>query len=209
MPELLDVAPTRGNLLELQDQLERIREGHDLLDRKREVLTRELLDMIADAEAIHEEARERFRAAYKAMREARMHMGIDRIRWINLTPAAETSVQVSLHSIMGVTAPLVEAEVRALPLPYSPGDTSVTLDKARERWLDVARLMGKLAEVQVTVWRLAMELRRTQRRVHALEQIVIPRYKATVDFISASLEEEDREDILHAKMVKERHQDSR
>jgi V/A-type H+-transporting ATPase subunit D len=205
MPELLDVAPTRGNLLELQDQLERIREGHGLLDRKREVLTRELLDMIADAEAIQEEARERFKVAYAAMQEARMRIGVNRIRWINLAPAAKISAQVSLHSIMGVMAPLVDVEVRSLPLPYSPGDTSATLDRARERWLEVAGVMGKLVEVQVTVWRLAVELRRTQRRVHALEQIVIPRYKATVDFISASLEEEDREDILHAKMVKERH----
>lgn len=205
MAEKLDVSPTRGNLLRLQDDLERIREGHDLLDRKREVLTRELLDMMADALSLEREAQKRLEAAHQAIQEARMRMGVNRIRWLSLAPSARTTVQVGSRTIMGVTASLVDVEIERLPLPYGSGDTSVALDEARERWLDVARLLGELVETTVTVWRLATELRKTQRRVNALEENIIPRYQATVDHIADTLEEEEREEIVHAKKVKEMH----
>ncbi|MFN2169668.1 MAG: V-type ATP synthase subunit D, partial [Anaerolineae bacterium] len=84
MAEKLDVPATRGNLLRLQDELDRTRRGHDLLDRKREVLTRELLDMIADAQSLDDEARARFKAAHDAIQEARRRMGVDRIERISL-----------------------------------------------------------------------------------------------------------------------------
>lgn len=202
MADLLDVPPTRGNLLRLREELKRIRDGHALLDRKREVLAQELFDMIADAEAAQEEARERFRAANDALRETRMHMGIDRLHWISLAPAAEVRAQVRPHGIMGITVPIVTVDVESLPFPYGPGDTSVALDEACERWLRVAQLLGDLAETVITAWRLAMELRKTQRRVNALEEIIIPRHEATVHYIEQTLEEEERETIVHAKKVK-------
>jgi V/A-type H+-transporting ATPase subunit D len=202
MPDRLDVSPTQGNLLDLKDDLQRIRSGHDLLDRKREVLTRELMDMISDAESLEQEARELFKRAQDAIQEARMNMGVDRIRWITLANSAEVGVQVSMRSVMGVRVPLVDIQVKTLPLPYSPGDTSVSLDEARQRWLEVMQLLGQWSETVDTVWRMAMELRKTQRRVNALEEVIIPRYEASVDFISQALEEDEREDIVRAKKVK-------
>lgn len=208
MAERLDVSPTRGNLLRLQDQLEQIRKGHDLLDRKREVLTRELFDMFSDAELVEQEARERFRAAYQAIQEARMDIGLDRLRWISLAPGAKISVNVRNRSIMGVVLPLLEVDIETLPIPYGPGDTDASLDRARQQWLHAARLLGRLAETTVTVWRLATELRRTQRTVNALQKIKIPRYKATIEYISDVLEEKEREEVVHAKKVKHLQEDS-
>jgi V/A-type H+-transporting ATPase subunit D len=208
MPQKLDVSPTRGNLLRIRDGLERVRQGHDLLDRKREVLTRELFDMIADAESVEQEARERFRAAYEAIIEARMDIGVDRLRWISLAPSAEINVTVRERSIMGVIAALVEVDIETLPVPYGPGDTDVSLDETRQRWLRAARLLGRLAETTVTVWRLAIELRKTERRVNALEDITIPRYEATVRYISDVLEEQEREEIVDAKKVKQLREES-
>ena len=202
MADKLNVAPTRGTLLRLQDELERIQEGSDLLDRTREVLTRELLATIGDAEAVQKRARERFQAAHRAICEARMHVGLDRLRWLTLAPGTEIDVEVGTHSIMGTDLPLVRVELDPPPLPYGPAGTSVLLDEARDRWLDVLKMLGDLAEVTLSVWRLAMELRKTQRRVNALEEVVIPRYEETVKDIAASLEEEEREDIVFAKRVK-------
>jgi V/A-type H+-transporting ATPase subunit D len=194
MPQRLDVSPTRGNLFRTREGLERIRQGHDLLDRKREVLTRELFDMIADAESVEQEARERFRAAYEAIIEARMDIGVDRLRWISLAPSAKINVTVRERSIMGVIAALVEVDI--------------SLDETRQRWLRAARLLGRLAETTVTVWRLAIELRKTERRVNALEDITIPRYEATVRYISDVLEEQEREEIVDAKKVKRLREES-
>jgi V/A-type H+-transporting ATPase subunit D len=202
---MLDVSPTRGNLLELQAELEQLHEGHDLLDRKREVLMRELFDMLADAEHIQEEAAETFRAAHEAIRQARLQMGMDRLHWITLAPGAKVSVSVRRRVIMGVTGYLVDLTVDTLPIPYGPADTSVAVDEARERWLEVTTSLGELAETVLTAWRLAIELKKTQRRVNALEDIIIPRYESTLARISAALAEEEREEIVRAKKIKAMH----
>ena len=202
MPEKLDVAPTRGNLLQLRDQLEQYQQGHDLLDRKREVLTHKLFQMFDQAEEIEQEARKRFKAAHEAVNQARMKIGLDRLQWISLSPSADISVDVESQSIMGVMTAIVSIKIRTLPIPYGPGDTVVALDKAHQKWLNVAQILGDLVESTVTVWRLATELRKTQRQVNALEQILIPRYQATIEDISNTLEEKEREEIVHAKKVK-------
>jgi V/A-type H+-transporting ATPase subunit D len=202
---VLDVSPTRGNLLRLQEQVEQLHEGHDLLYRKREVLIRELFDMLADAEHIQQEAEDVFRHAHEAIRQARLQMGMDRLHWITLAPGARVSVQVRERLIMGVVGYLVDLHVETLPIPYGPADTSVAIDEARERWLEVTRLLGELAETVLTSWRLAVELKKTQRRVNALEDIIIPRYESTLERIAAALEEEEREEIVRAKKVKAMH----
>jgi V/A-type H+/Na+-transporting ATPase subunit D len=81
--------------------------------------------------------------------------------------------------------------------------------EARKRWLEVLDFLGRLAETTVTVWRLAMEVHKTQRRVNALEDIIIPRYGTTIRYIEGALEEEEREEIVYAKKVKELHGDER
>ncbi|HBY96904.1 MAG: V-type ATP synthase subunit D [Ardenticatenaceae bacterium] len=203
-PELLKVPPTRSNLLRLREELDQAREGYDLLQRKREVLARELLEMIDDAEAVEREARLCFQTAYEVLQEARMSMGVERLHWIGLARGGEVNAQVAPRSVMGVAVPIVQVEVTALPLPYGLGDTSASLDEARERWREVAELLGHLAEAVTTAWRLAVELRKTQRRVNALEHNFIPQYEATLHAIAQVLEEQEREAFVHAKRVKAR-----
>jgi len=202
MAELLQVPPTRNALLRIRRELAQAQQGRDLLERKREVLVHELLSMIADATTTEEAARTRFRDAYQALAAARMRMGVDRLRWASLARAADMTTRVDLRTVMGVTTPLVDIEVNPLPLPYSLGATSVTLDEARERWLEVAAILGHLAETTTTVWRLATELQNVQHRVNALDHVLIPQYQATVQHIAAVLEEQEREAFVQAKRVK-------
>lgn len=202
MADRLDVSPTRGNLLQVQAQLEQLQSGHKLLDRKQEVLVQKLLEQLADAEAVEAEMRDRFRVAHKAIRRARMRMGSARLRWLSLTPTARIEAKMHQTSIMGARVPVVRVDIRPRQLPYGLGDTSPALDEARERWLEVLQLLGELTEKVTTVWRLAIELRKTQRRVNALESIIIPQYQDTLTYIEQVLEEENREDIIRAKKVK-------
>jgi V/A-type H+-transporting ATPase subunit D len=204
MPKTMQIPPTRSNLLQLREQLQQARAGHALLEHKREVLAHELLIMIQDAESTEAEARVRFKAAYDSLLQVRMRMGGDRLRWASLAQAAEIQTSVGLHSIMGVAVPLVQVDVTPLPLPYGLGDTSVSLDDARTRWLAVAGLIGHLAETATTVWRLAAELQKTQRRVNALEDVLIPQYEATIHAIAETLEEHEREAFVHSKRTKAR-----
>ena len=202
MAKRIRMAPTRSNLLRLREQLKQARAGHALLEHKREVLAHELLVMIEDAEATDADAQKRFGAAYDSLFDVRMRMGSDRLQWASLAQAAEIRSEVALHSIMGVAVPLVQVEVDPLPLPYSLGDTSAALDEARARWLAVGELLGRLAETATAVWRLATELRKTQRRVNALEYVLIPQIEVTLQYITEVLEEQEREAFVRAKRIK-------
>ncbi len=206
MADRLNISPTRGNLLKLQADFGQVKNGHDLLDRKRRVLMRKLFDLISAAEEIEEKSRVQFQEAYSAISNARMALGVDRLRWISMAPSAETTVSIGSKSIMGVKTALVNLDIEEHKLPYSPGNTDVPLDKAHTEWLDVIHLLGELVEKTVTVWRLATELRKTQRQVNALEEIIIPRYKRTMKYISDVLDEDEREEIINAKMVKDHNQ---
>jgi V/A-type H+-transporting ATPase subunit D len=202
MSDQLDVAPTQGNLLHIQSELEQIQNGHDLLDRKREVLIQRLTEAIAEAERAQQEARDRFRQAHDALRRARMQLGTRQVQEISLNPTAELAVHVDTHSIMGARVPIINIEVSQPTVAYGPDDTSATLDQARQLWLEAVRYLGELTEKVATVWRLALELRKTQRRVNALETIIIPQYQNTVNFIEQMLAEASREDIIRTKKVK-------
>ena len=129
MADLLNLPPTRSTLLQLQQELEQARHGYELLERKREVLARELLLLIHDAEKAEAEARKCFGAAYDALTEARMRMGTDRLHWVSLTPTAKMEARVKQRSVMGVIVPLVDLDIAPLPLAYGLGDTSAALDE--------------------------------------------------------------------------------
>jgi V/A-type H+-transporting ATPase subunit D len=143
------------------------------------------------------------------VREARLAMGSEGLAWAALAPAARTTCLTEVRSVMGVTLPLVHVDVAPLPLPYSPFGTSVTMDRTRQRWLEVGDVLGAWAEAYSSVWRASAELARTQRRVNALEKLLIPDYEAAIHAIEEVLEEQERATFLRGKRVKEGKEEGR
>jgi V/A-type H+-transporting ATPase subunit D len=105
---------------------------------------------------------------------------------------------------MGVVIPVVEARGKPPETPYGLGDTNVALDEATSRFRRVLEEIPVLAETMTTVWRVARELQKTQRRVNALQNIFIPQYEKTVTFIESALEEREREETFRLKRIKSR-----
>ncbi len=209
MPSAVDAAsgsapPTRARLLELRRRLAEARAGHAMLERKREVLQREVWGLLRELGHLEGDVRERFEGAYAALREARLSMGSQGVAWAALAPAARTDCRLEARSVMGVALPLVRLRLEPLPLPYSAFGTDVTMDLARQRWLEVGAVLGTWSETYGSVWRASAELARTQRRVNALENLIVPRYEAAIAAIEAALEEQDRETFLRGKRVKRR-----
>ncbi len=200
----LKLSPTRSNLRTMRERLALAREGHQLLNKKRDVLIMEILRLITDAERIQREVDKEFVRAYQVMQEARAVMGTERVRRLALSRPQEVDVEITPRSIMGVVVPSVRYTVPERRMTYGFGDTSVLLDQVQQQWSIVLSRMGQLAEKVTTVWRLALELRRTQRRVNALEHIFIPSYEETVDYIREMLEEKDREDLFRLKRAKDK-----
>jgi V/A-type H+-transporting ATPase subunit D len=195
---------TRASLLRLRQSLAEAREGYELLERKREVLLREVWRLMRDAGRHEEQVRDRFRAAHAALRTARLDAGSETVRWALLAPSAQTTCRVEMRNLMGVTLPSVELSVVPERLTTSVGGTPVALDDTRRRWLEVAEVLARWAETSGSAWRVAAELARTQRRVAALEQVLIPEFEEGIRAIEASLEEADREGFVRTKRVKDR-----
>ncbi|MDZ7706329.1 MAG: V-type ATP synthase subunit D [Trueperaceae bacterium] len=200
---------TRATLLQVRQSLAEARDGHALLERKREVLLREVWDLMRAVRQHEGRIRDLFDAAHAALRTARLDAGSDAVRSALLAPSARTSCSVDVRNLMGVSLPKVALQVRPERLTTSAGGTPAALDAARLRWLDVVEALDGWAEVYGSVWRVAAELARTQRRVSALEQVLIPEQEETIRAIEATLEEAEREEFVRTKRVKARLEEER
>ena len=200
----INIPPTRSNLLRVKQDLQFAREGYEILNRKREVLTAELIRVAHDAEEMQQKVWTLLAAAYAALEKAQMRMGREHLEWAALAVSKSVDVQLRYHSIMGVPIPQVDAQINIQDILYSPGDTTATLDEASETFSEVLKNIPELSKLTASVWRLANELRKTQRRVNALQYIFIPQYEETVIFIQSTLEEREREDTFRLKLLKHR-----
>lgn len=198
------IVPTRANLLKLKDNLKLTTEGFELLDQKREVLMMELMNVIYRLRDVQEKVRKSLAGLYNLMDESRLDIGYEEIDRISLGIQGEESINVVERSVMGVALPqITRVDSSSAPGFGLTGTTSV-LDIAAEKAKALIPDINKWAELHMTVYRLAAEIHKTQRRVNALENIFIPEYKESVRYITTSLEESEREEFFRRKMVKKK-----
>ena len=103
---------------------------------------------------------------------------------------------------MGTEIPLVQHQEQPLELTYGFYNTSQSLDEAREHFEKVKELTIKLSMVENSAYRLANNIKKTQKRANALKNITIPTYDALTKNISNALEEKDREEFTRLKVIK-------
>src|SRR5512146_927788 len=198
----INIAPTRSNLIRVKKELTFAREGYEILDRKREVLTTELVRVAHEADVLQKEVWGLLDKAYRALEKARLTLGSDQVEWAALAANKTVDVHLKLRGIMGVAIPVIEARGEPPRMLYSLSGTNAALDEASAAFREVIIKTPQLSMLVTTVWRLAGELRKTQRRVNALQHIFIPAYEETVTFIVSSLEEREREEIFRLKWLK-------
>lgn len=194
--------PTKGNLILAKNSLALARQGYELMDKKRNILIKELMELIDEARGIQSEIDVTFTSAYKALQKANIELGIDYVKDIAMAVPVDDSVRIKTRSIMGTEIPLVEHEGRPLNLTYAYYSTRESLDEARSKFEKVKELTLKLSSVENSAYRLANSINRTQKRANALKNITIPRYESLTKSISNSLEEKDREEFTRLKVIK-------
>ena len=198
------ITPTRSNLLRMRQALKIAQEGYEILDKKRQVLTSELIRAAHDATAQQTEVWQKLDAAYNTLTQARLSMGRERLMWTALAVSKSVEVEIKLHSVMGVVIPRVEVHGAPPETPYGLGSTTVALDEATTQFRDVLAEIPRLSETLAATWRLAHELQKTQRRVNALHYIFIPEYEEAIAAIENALEEREREETFRLKRLKAR-----
>lgn len=194
--------PTKGNLILAKNSLALATQGYGLMDKKRNILIRELMGLIDEAKGIQAEIDATFRAAYEALQTANIELGINYVQEIGASVPVDRRVKIKARSIMGTEIPLVEHEAQPLKLTYSYYNTSEALDKARYHFEKVKELTIRLSMVENSAYRLASNIKKTQKRANALKNITIPTYEALTKSITNSLEEKEREEFTRLKVIK-------
>lgn len=196
------VAPTRGNLVKLQKSMEQAQSGHDLLEQKRQVLMMELVKYIDEAKNLQRDLSQVFSDAYGALQRANVSLGIDTVEDISGSIPHTDEIVVRLRSVMGVEIPDIDELDCEIKPSYSFYASTSAMDEAYLSFRRVLLMLLKLAEVETSVYRLAVQIRKTHRRVNALEKVVIPASKNQIVFINSVLEESEREDFVRMKIAK-------
>ena len=95
--------PTKGNLILAKNSLALSRQGFELMDKKRNILIREMMDLIDQAKDIQTQIDETFRTAYAALQKANMEIGIAFVQQISYTVPIENSIRIKSRSVMAVS----------------------------------------------------------------------------------------------------------
>ena len=161
----VQTVPTKGNLLATKKSLELSRTGFELLDRKRNILIREMMALIDRASAIQDKIDLTYAQAYQALQTANVSLGI--CQEISRTVPLDDSLRMAYRSVMGVEIPMVPWRRKDTNIPYGLSNTNSMLDRAYERFNEVKRLTAELAEVENSVYRLADAIKKTQKRANA------------------------------------------
>lgn len=193
--------PTKGNLILAKNSLALAKQGYELMDKKRNILIRELMELIDKASSIQNEIDTTFTAAYDALQRANIENGIRTVQEIAATIPVEDGIRVKTRSIMGTEIPLVE-DCTENPSVYPFHDVYPSLDIAKMHFEKVKNLTIELSMIENSAYRLAANIKKTQKRANALKNITIPAYTSLVSSISNALEEKEREEFTRLKVIK-------
>ena len=194
--------PTKGNLILAKNSLALAKLGYGLMDKKRNILIRELMGLIDEAKDIQAEIDTTFTQAYEALQLANIELGISYVQEIGMAIPVEDSIAIKARSIMGTEIPLVRYDASSLRPTYAFGDTRQSLDEARMKFEKVKELTIKLSMVENSAYFLASNIKKTQKRANALKNITIPAYETLTKDISNALEEKEREEFTRLKVIK-------
>lgn len=192
--------PTKGTLINLKKSLNLAKLGFDLIDKKRNILIREMMNLIDVAKSIRGEIEETFETAYKALQTANITLGICE-NLANSVPV-DDGVEIKYRSVMGVEIPKITLNSQLATEAYGLFETNSQLDLAYISFHKAKKISVILAEIENSVYRLAKEIKKTQRRANALKNVNIPKIELKIKQISNYLEEKEREEFSRLKIIK-------
>ena len=197
-------AATRMELLNLKKKVKLATKGHKLLKEKRDALVSAFFKHIEELKGIRTEVEEKLKIAYESLLLAQATSGRRAISVAAGSSSASGKLVSSQNNIMGVKVPQFSYTSEGSGVAYSVFGTSLTLDTAAEQFSTVLAVVIRLGEAEATVRRLAEEIKKTKRKVNALERILIPRLENDIVYIRVRLEEMERENFSRLKVIKKR-----
>lgn len=196
------IAPTKSNLIKVKERLATAIEGYDLLEQKREILVMELMKTVESVKIIERELNNKIGTAYPALKKMLLVMGRERADRLSKHSHQRVELREKRVMVAGMNLPSLEVKLEEIEFTYSLANSFAECDETVVEFYELLKVLTELAAVRTIAWRLAREVRKTQRRVNALEKQVIPTARETKAFIESSLEEREREAFFSSKLLK-------
>ena len=194
------VFPTKGNLIATKKTLALSTMGYDLMDKKRNILIREMMSLVDQAKRLRDEVDRIYDEAYEALRNANITLGM--IDEIAESVPIDNGITIGFRSVMGVDIPIVKYDPQPPVLSYGMYESNSQLDNAYLCFHKVKLMTAQLAEIENSIFRLATAIKKTQSRANALKNIIIPGFQFSSKFITDALEEKEREEFSRLKVIK-------
>jgi V/A-type H+-transporting ATPase subunit D len=196
-----ETSPTRMNLLNRRSQHALATRGVNLLQKKRDALVREFFTLVHEALEARRQVNAAGREAHTALILAKSFDGPDAVEAYSLSTQQISEVRVEVSNIWGARVPVLAADwpQGADVSPFSVGGQTLSAQAAFRQF---CRALVRVANTESRLRRIGEEIKKTARRVNALEQAVIPGLGSQIRYIRQILDQQEQEDIFRLKRVK-------
>ncbi|MFB6189658.1 MAG: V-type ATP synthase subunit D [Halapricum sp.] len=202
-----DVKPTRKNLMAIEDRIDLSERGHDTLEKKRDGLIMEFMDILDQAQDVREDLEDTYDEAQRRINMARAMDGDVAVRGAAAALKEHPEITTQSKNIMGVVVPQIESSSVRKSLDqrgYGVLGTSARIDETAEAYEELLEQIILAAEVETAMKELLEEIETTKRRVNALEFTLLPELHDNKEYIEQKLEEQEREEIFRMKKIKDK-----
>jgi len=190
------VLPTKGNLIALKRSRKLAETGYELMDKKRTILVKEMMERLEHAKGLQARIDAQFQAACAALSAAK---GQHPLEGLGAYASIDESIELRSRSVMGVLIPRITSESQEPTLPYPLTMSGPALDEAYLKFSELKPLILEMAEAETAIYRLAEAMKKTRKRTNALRHIVLPAMDADLCRIRDALEEKEREEYVRLK----------
>lgn len=198
------IAPTKSNLLRVKERLNIAQEGYELLEQKREILVSELMRKVEQVKILERDLDKRVETAYPCLKRMLVTVGRERAKKLFQNVSYRYDLREKQVISAGMRLPSLIVDLPSVELKYSPANSFAENDETVIEFFELLKICTELAAIRTIAWRLAREVRRTQRRVNALEKMVIPTACETKTYIESVLEERERDAFFTTKLLKKK-----
>ncbi|MFN3368888.1 MAG: V-type ATP synthase subunit D [Thermus sp.] len=195
------VSPTRMNLLQRRGQMRLAQKGVDLLKKKRDALVAEFFGLVREALEARKALNQAAQEAYGALLLAQAFDGPESVSAAALGVRALEEVEAEVENVWGSKVPRLRVTFPDGAVLSPVGTPAYTLEAARA-FRRYAEALVQVANTETRLKKIGEEIKKTTRRVNALEQVVIPGIRSQIRFIQQVLEQREREDTFRLKRIK-------
>ena len=202
-----DVKPTRKNLMAIEDRIELSERGHNTLEKKRDGLIMEFMDILDQAQDVRSDLDANYERAQRSINMARAMEGDVAVRGAAAALEEHPEITTQSKNIMGVVVPQIESTKVRKSLDqrgYGLVGTSARIDEAADAYEELLETIILAAEVETAMKKMLDEIEKTKRRVNALEFKLLPELHEAQEYIEQKLEEQEREEIFRMKKIKDK-----